>query len=65
MERINWADLLRRVYGVDVLRCPDCGGRLSFVAVVTERAAIERILKHLGESPSGPPPVRTVDPWAA
>ncbi len=65
MERINWADLLRRVYGVDALRCPKCSGRLSFVAVVTERAAIARILNHLGESPSGPPPVRTVDPWAA
>ena len=65
MERINWADLLRRIYNVEALRCPKCRGRLSFIAVVTERASIARILAHLGESPSGPPPVRTVDPWAA
>ena len=28
--------------------CPDCGGRLRLLATITERAAIEKILRHLG-----------------
>ena len=65
MERIDWAELLRRIYGVDALRCPRCSGRLRFIASVTDRGAIERVLEHLGESATGPPPKRIVDAWAA
>jgi hypothetical protein len=58
---IDWATLLRRVYDVDALRCP-CGGRLSFVAVVTDRAAGAAILRELG-LPADPPPLsRSRDP---
>ena len=64
MHRIDWAELLRRVHRVDALACPRCHGRLRFIAVVTERAAIRRVLDHLGESPTGPPPVRVLDAWA-
>ena len=60
---LNWADLLRRIYDVDALRCPRCEGRLQFIAVVTERASIRRVLEHLGESATGPPPERAVA-WA-
>jgi hypothetical protein len=44
----RWADLMRRSYGLDVLACPRCGGRLRLVALIEERSVIERILKHLG-----------------
>jgi len=43
-----WAELLRRVFEVDILACPDCGNRLRLVATIENRAAIERILAHLG-----------------
>jgi hypothetical protein len=33
--QIDWAELLKRVYKVDTLACP-CGGRLRFIALITE-----------------------------
>ena len=46
--RMDWATLMHRVWGWDVLGCPRCGGRLRFIAVITQRAVIERILTHVG-----------------
>ena len=46
--RIDWATLLHRVWGVDVLACPRCGGRMRFIATITDRVVIRRILEHLG-----------------
>ncbi|MFO0562404.1 MAG: transposase [Polyangiales bacterium] len=46
--RIDWATLLHRVWQVDALVCSRCMGRLRFIAVITERAVIVRILDHLG-----------------
>ena len=43
-----WADLMRRTFGLDVLACPRCGGRLRLVALIEEAAVIDRILRHLG-----------------
>ena len=31
LRRYAWADLLRRVFAVDVLECPDCGGRMRIL----------------------------------
>ena len=45
--RIDWATLLHRVWGVDALLCPRCEGRMSFIATITDRAVIVRILAHL------------------
>jgi hypothetical protein len=30
----TWAELMRRGLDIDVLQCPDCGGRLRFVAAI-------------------------------
>jgi hypothetical protein len=43
-----WADLLRRVFELDILACPDCGGRLRLLATIEDRAVVEKILTHLG-----------------
>ena len=45
---------MERTFAVDVLACPDCGGRLRFVATIEDRAVIEKILRHL-ELPIDPP----------
>jgi uncharacterized protein YbaR (Trm112 family) len=45
---------LERTFAVDVLVCPDCGGRLRLVATIEDRAVIEKILRHL-ELPIDPP----------
>jgi len=44
----RWAELTRQTYGLEVLACPRCGGRLRLVALVDERPVVERILRHLG-----------------
>ncbi len=56
--RRRWADLIRRVYEVDPLVCPRCGGEMKVVGFITEPAAIKRILDHLRTrgKVSRPPP---------
>ena len=56
-----WADLLRRVFAIDILACPDCGGRLRLLATIEDRAVVEKILTHLGlpVDPPCPSPART------
>jgi hypothetical protein len=49
-SRIDWATLMHRVWGSDVLACPKCDGRMRFIAVIKERDVIERILTHVGLS---------------
>lgn len=54
--------LLERTFAVDVLACPECSGRLRFVATIEDRAVIEKILRHLGlpvDAPAPEPPRRT------
>jgi len=49
-----WAELLKRTFGIDVLECPRCHGRMKLLAVVTEAKSVRRMLRHLGEA-SEPP----------
>jgi hypothetical protein len=46
-ERLTWAELIKRTWLVDLLRCP-CGGKRKVLAMVFNPASIERILVHLG-----------------
>ena len=55
--RYSWAELMRRVYCIDVLVCPHCGGPRRLLAAVHDPAAIRRILVAMGLSPD--PPVRS------
>ena len=52
----RWADLLRRVFALDVLACPRCGGRMRVLATIDDPAVIRRILAHL-ELPLDEPPL--------
>jgi len=47
--RMNWARLLKRVFGIDVERCAR-GGRLTILAAIEGPVVIVRILTHLGLS---------------
>jgi hypothetical protein len=42
--RMNWADLLMRVWGIDALKCPHCGGRMRVIAAIHNPDAITAIL---------------------
>ncbi len=52
----QWAKLMRRTFGVDVLACPRCGGRLRLVALIEQASVIQRILRHLGLPTDVPEP---------
>jgi len=53
--RISWARLLKRVFEIDIEHCPQCGGNMKIIAAILERAAITKILNHLGLSSRAPP----------
>jgi len=55
----TWAMLIKRVYEVDPLACPKCGGQMKVVAFIEppQGAVIEKILRHCGLwRPSRAPP---------
>jgi uncharacterized protein YbaR (Trm112 family) len=63
LGQTRWADLLRRTFGLDVLACPECGGRMKVIATIEEPGVIRKILRAMGlpeeaprASPARPPP---------
>ncbi len=60
---MTWAGRLKRVFGVDIEICPECGGKLKVISSMEEPEVIEKILTHPGLdseipepcSPRGPP----------
>jgi hypothetical protein len=56
--RRNWARFIRKVYEVDPLLCPDCGGTMRVIAFIEDRTVIRHIIKHvrLWEEPEPRPP---------
>ncbi|MSP26265.1 MAG: hypothetical protein EXR75_14140 [Myxococcales bacterium] len=53
-HRAKWADLLKRVFEIDVLTCPWCGGERKLIALLTDGAVVRRILEHLGLPTTAP-----------
>jgi len=43
----GWAEMIRKVYEVDPMVCPKCGGRMKVVAFITEFGAVDRIIDHI------------------
>jgi hypothetical protein len=46
----TWAELTRRGLEIEVLECPDCDGRMVFVAAIIHRARDSRGLQFQGRS---------------
>jgi len=46
--RANWARLIQKIYEIDPLACPNCGGTMRILAFIEEAAVIRKILEHLG-----------------
>ncbi|MGQ9853611.1 MAG: hypothetical protein ACUVTG_09445 [Candidatus Oleimicrobiaceae bacterium] len=44
-RRMSWAALIRKVYEVDPLRCPECGGEMKVVSFIEKCQAevVEKI----------------------
>jgi hypothetical protein len=69
-SKYSWAELMRRVYAIDVLVCPSCGGARRLLAAVHDPEAIRRILVAMGlpvEPPARSPPRGVMEerwlPW--
>jgi hypothetical protein len=43
----GWAAMIRKVYEVDPMLCPKCGGTMKIVAFLTEHAVVDGIIEHL------------------
>ena len=64
----TWAMLIKRVYEIDPLACPKCGGRMKVIAFIEppQGEVIERILRHCGlwhPSTPRPPPADSAMPF--
>jgi hypothetical protein len=63
--RVPWAELLQKVFAVDVLACPRCAGRLEVIAYIAEPRVAKQILDHLGLEAQAPPLAKTACVGAA
>jgi hypothetical protein len=43
----GWAEMIRKVYQVDPMVCPECGGQMKVIAFLTDYAVVDRIIDHL------------------
>lgn len=43
----GWAEMIRKVYEVDPLVCPQCGGTMKVIAFITDFPVVDRIINHL------------------
>ena len=58
IPRKGWAEMIKKVYEVDPLICPDCEGEMRIISFLTDWAVVDRIIKHLQMSfvAERPPP---------
>jgi len=55
----QWRECIKKIYEVDPLCCPNCGGEMKIISFITDQQVIRQILKHLGlwtPTPSRDPP---------
>jgi hypothetical protein len=43
----GWAEMIRKVYEVDLLVCPQCGAIMKIIAFLTDFSVVDRIVHHL------------------
>jgi hypothetical protein len=43
----DWAEMIRKVYEVDPVVCPQCGGKMRVIAFLMDYAVVDRIINHL------------------
>ena len=47
VPRRGWAEMIRKVFEVDPLTCPQCGGQMRIISFLTDYAVVDRIINHL------------------
>jgi hypothetical protein len=43
----GWAEMIRKVYEIDPMICPRCGGNMKVIAFLTDYAVVDRIISRL------------------
>ena len=43
----GWAEMIRKVYEVDPLLCPQCGGEMKVISFIKDHKVIDKIIVHL------------------
>jgi hypothetical protein len=43
----GWAEMIHKVYEVDPMVCPQCGGTMKVIAFLTDYSVVDRIIDHL------------------
>ncbi len=58
----GWAEMIRKVYEVDPLLCPQCGGRMTIISFIGDHKVIDKIIAHfkLTFMAERPPPSQVV-----
>ena len=62
---MSWAQRLKRVFGIEIETCEQCGGKVRVIASIEDPAVIAKILGHLAAraAPAGSrPPARGPPP---
>lgn len=54
-RRLTWAELMKRVFAIDVLECPRCGGPMRILATIHPPETTSAILACLGLPVRAPP----------
>lgn len=53
-KRIAWAQLLKRVFNIDVTVCSRCKGNVKIISAIEDPKVIKKILNHMGLPSSAP-----------
>jgi len=43
----GWAEMIRKVFEVDPLICPQCGGEMKVISFIEDHKVIDKIIAHL------------------
>jgi len=43
----GWAEMIKKVYQIDPLICPQCGGRMTIISFIEDHKVIDKIIAHL------------------
>ena len=43
----GWAEMIRKVFEVDPLICPQCGGEMKVISFIEDYKVIDKIIRHL------------------
>jgi len=43
----TWRECIKKIWEVDPLECPKCGGEMKIISFITEASVIRQILEHL------------------